>query len=266
MKDVSIVIPAFNEENYIFNLVKEAIQAGFRCIVVDDGSVDDTAKFATVAGARVVVMQSNVGNGAALRLGVTKAFDEGADVVVTLDGDGAHRVSDVADVVCVHRTGGADLTIGSRFLDRSMTVSMPTAKVDANAFARLLFNGAMGTLRTDVASGFRVIGRRALSQLASDLTFGWTFEFLNNCIRSGLCVLEAPIGVRYDAMDPWMTSRRELVNFLDYIFRECVEFGDFRQAMLTCLESETRFAVLGPEECFILHVVRESLKNLPLAA
>ena len=133
MKDVSIVIPAFNEENYIFNLVKEAIQAGFRCIVVDDGSVDDTAKFATVAGARVVVMQSNVGNGAALRLGVTKAFDEGADVVVTLDGDGAHRVSDVADVVCVHRTGGADLTIGSRFLDRSMTVSMPTAKVDANA-------------------------------------------------------------------------------------------------------------------------------------
>ena len=68
--------------------------AGYDVVVVDDGSSDRTRDLAAAAGAVVLRHPINLGQGAALQTGIEFALRQGADVVVTFDADGQHRVAD----------------------------------------------------------------------------------------------------------------------------------------------------------------------------
>lgn len=109
---VAIVIPAFNESGTIFSVVRAAQRFG-QCIVVDDGSSDDTAAIANEAGASVVVHARNAGYDSALNSGFAKAAELGCEVIVTLDADGQHDPSILAKLLA-HVEGGASLVVGVR--------------------------------------------------------------------------------------------------------------------------------------------------------
>ena len=87
---VALVIPALNEEKTIYEVVKESLKFGL-VVVVDDGSVDQTAKFAELGGAVVVSHEKNKGYDSALNSGFIKAESLGCEYIITLDADGQHN-------------------------------------------------------------------------------------------------------------------------------------------------------------------------------
>ena len=93
--DVTVVVPAFNEEARVAAVVSGLRREFGRVVVVDDGSPDHTAELARAAGAHVVRHPSNLGQGAALQTGFAYALtDPDMHHVITFDSDGQHRVED----------------------------------------------------------------------------------------------------------------------------------------------------------------------------
>ena len=155
---VFIVIPAYNEEKHIFEVVKGARKYG-KVIVVDDGSQDATAELAREAGALVLKLSRNKGKGYAMRVGARRALELGADAVVFMDGDGQHRPEDVpkfieglkhSEAVVSKRVGGGRMPLIKRIGNWGIV----------NMF-KLLFGSDPG----DMLSGFRAFRKDALEKV-----------------------------------------------------------------------------------------------------
>src|SRR6476660_8414847 len=116
---VYVVIPAYNEAPVVSRVVAEVGRAGYAVVVVDDGSRDATADAAHAAGAAVVSHPFNLGQGAALQTGIDYALAQEAEVIVTFDADGQHRVSDISRLTETLLREHADFALGSRFLGQA---------------------------------------------------------------------------------------------------------------------------------------------------
>src|SRR5262249_56656993 len=97
------VTPAYNEAPVVSRVVAELGRAGYAAVVVDDGSRDATADAAHAAGAAVVSHPFNLGQAAALQTGIDYALAQGAEVIVTFDAAGQHRVSDISRLTAALR-------------------------------------------------------------------------------------------------------------------------------------------------------------------
>jgi glycosyltransferase involved in cell wall biosynthesis len=162
--DTWVVIPVYNEEEVIGDVVAGVRSAFAQVVCVDDGSTDRSADVAAKAGARVVRHPVNLGQGAALQTGFEYALaDPSMQFVVTFDADGQHQISDAVGMVERLRAGEADVVFGSRFLDER---SSPT-------FAKkLVLRAAVGytnmttrTRLTDAHNGLRAIRRPVVERL-----------------------------------------------------------------------------------------------------
>jgi len=108
------VIPCFNEGGRVGEVVRGVREYVAHVIVVDDGSTDETASNAAVAGAEVRRHQLNRGKGAALRTGLARAGEQGFAWVLTMDGDGQHLPADVPALFDAAERAGAKLIVGNR--------------------------------------------------------------------------------------------------------------------------------------------------------
>lgn len=109
---VAIIIPALNEAKTVYEVVK-AVSLYGDVVVVDDGSSDDTARLATLAGASVVMHPQNLGYDAALNSGFREALSMGAEVLITVDADGQHNPS-LIELMVASIDSGADVVVGIR--------------------------------------------------------------------------------------------------------------------------------------------------------
>ncbi|HWQ45580.1 MAG TPA: glycosyltransferase family 2 protein, partial [Longilinea sp.] len=144
------IIPAYNEADHIAEVVKIA-KNYVPVLVVDDGSVDETAALAEGAGAEVIRQVPNQGKGSALRAGFLRALDLGCEAVVTLDGDGQHDPHEIEKFLQSFTARPADLIIGKRNFSH-----MPFSRRLANTTGRWLFTWAMGQPIPDNQSGYRL--------------------------------------------------------------------------------------------------------------
>src|SRR5215213_10029300 len=117
-----VVIAAFNEAAMIARVVAEVRRAGYRVVVVDDGSKDATAQVARAAGAIVIQHPFNLGQGAALQSGIDLALAKGAEVIVTFDADGQHSAADISRLAEALNEEKVDFVLGSRFLEASSNI------------------------------------------------------------------------------------------------------------------------------------------------
>ena len=116
--DTWVVIPVYNEEKVIGDVVAGVRRAFPQVVCVDDGSKDRSAEVAAKAGARVVRHPVNLGQGASLQTGFEYALaDPSMEFVITFDADGQHQIADAVGMVEKLRAGEADVVFGSRFLD-----------------------------------------------------------------------------------------------------------------------------------------------------
>src|SRR5687768_8104169 len=163
IRPVWVVIAAYNEASVIASVVTDVRRAGYRTVVVDDGSSDGTGAAALEAGAVVVRHPINLGQGAGLQTGISFALAEGADLIVTFDADGQHRAAEIAVLLDAMLRNGADFALGSRFLGRTLhqPLSRRILLLAATSFTRL----TTGLQVTDTHNGLRAMTRRGAGHI-----------------------------------------------------------------------------------------------------
>jgi polyprenyl-phospho-N-acetylgalactosaminyl synthase len=156
---IFIVIAAYNEGKSITKVIGGLRHAGYNnIVVVDDGSRDNTFDSAFNAGAITLRHIVNRGQGASLKTGIDYSLQNGADIIVTFDADGQHRVEDLKAMITPVLDGKYDMTLGSRFL---RNVKMPFFRRLTLKIAILVVWFFYGAKMTDAHNGFRVMSRKA---------------------------------------------------------------------------------------------------------
>ena len=211
VSDVLVVIPAFNEVESIGQVVDQVRTFGFQTLVVDDGSIDQTADVAHQYGANVVSLTLNSGVGGALRCGFRYAVENGFAAVIQCDADGQHLPSHLDDLVQATNRTDAHMMIGSRFGSEKTTHDPSLLRRFARWMLSKVAQRATKNIITDSTSGFRLIRQPLLGELAINLPayyLGDTFETVVVAGRAGYHVEE--IGV---AMVPRLHGRSSSGNF-----------------------------------------------------
>jgi glycosyltransferase involved in cell wall biosynthesis len=191
--DVLIVVPAYNEDATIAQVVTGIHSEGFSCVVVDDGSEDSTSLVAKNAGAIVLTLPFNAGVGGALRCGFRYAVENGFTAVIQCDADGQHQSHHFRDLIRTANENHADYVLGSRFLSAENTMDPHFVRRFAMWWLARVASRATGCKITDSTSGFRLIRRPLLDELAIHLPeyyLGDTFEALVVLGRAGYTVEE----------------------------------------------------------------------------
>lgn len=193
--NVSVIIPALDEEEAIGATVRGIPRAGIaEVIVVDNGSRDGTARVAADAGARVVV-EPRRGYGAACLAGIA-ALAGDTDVIVFMDGDASDDPGSFDALLAPIRAGRADLVVGSRSLGVAEPGSLTPQQRFGNALASRWLRVRYGLEATDLGP-FRAITRPALLRLGMrDTNYGWTVEMQIRAAKLGLRYAEVAVPYR----------------------------------------------------------------------
>ncbi len=190
--DVTVIIPARNEELTVGLVVRECLNYVATVIVVEGGSTDRTAEIATAAGARVV-RDRGLGKGAALRLGVDHVT---TPIVVFVDADGSHDPIDIPMLAAPIKAGLADHVTGSRLLGGSDELHGgfdEFLRLAGSAFITYMFNWRFGTRLSDSQNGFRAIRTdvfRRLNLRSRHTTI--EMEMISTTLAAGLRLAEVP--------------------------------------------------------------------------
>ena len=195
MSNVSVIIPALNEEEPIAGVVRECLATGLPndLIVVDNGSTDRTAQRAREAGARVV--SGPRGYGRACAAGV-RALSPDCQIVVFLDGDGSDVPAMMNKLVDPIACGAQDFVIGSRTRGQREPGSMNLQQILSGRIAGFILRLLYGVRYTDMCP-FRAIRRDALAKLdMREETYGWNLEMQMKAARAGVRILEIPVNHR----------------------------------------------------------------------
>lgn len=194
--NVSVIIPALNEEEPIAAVVRDCLATGLpgEVIVVDNGSTDRTADRARAAGAKVVA-EPVPGYGRACATGVG-ALSPACEIVVFLDGDGSDCPELMDQLVQPIVEEKQDFVIGSRTRGKREAGSMNFQQVFAGRVAGVLLRWLYGVRYSDMGP-FRAIRREALERLGmKEKTYGWNLEMQMRAPRAGLRILEIPVNHR----------------------------------------------------------------------
>lgn len=162
------IVPAFNESAAVAGVVRAIGEhaPGFDVLVVDDGSLDDTARVAAAAGARVARLPFNLGIGGAVQTGYVYAWEHGYEYAVQIDGDGQHDPGEVAALLDrIRSKPSVDMVYGTRFADKRSFRSSVARRAGIKLFASVL-SMVTGQKVTDPTSGFRLCNRRAIELFA----------------------------------------------------------------------------------------------------
>jgi len=212
-RDVSVIIPAYNEEAGIGSVVAAVLGGGSwrEVLVVDDGSTDGTAERARGAGARVVRHPYNKGNGAAVKTGVREAT---GDVVLLMDADGQHDPADAQRIVAP--VGVHDMVIGARSArDQDLVRAL------GNGVFKAVASWLTGRPIPDLTSGFRAARRDRLLEILHLLPNGFSYP-TTSCLaflKAGHNVAFEPIRARPRVSASKVKVTRDGVRFLLIIFK-----------------------------------------------
>jgi glycosyltransferase involved in cell wall biosynthesis len=223
---VCILIPAYNAEQTLGAVLEKIRPLKMDTIVVNDGSGDATKRTALEYGTHLLEHSSNLGKGAALRLGFQYVLQKDYQVVITLDADGQHDPSEIPSLLRIFQSIKPDILIASRAMefDRMTFLRRFWNRLGVKAVARLCHADI-----TDSQSGFRLIRTRILKEIPL-LTSGYEMELelLIKACKKGFSVLSVPtITPRVDGTEsshfrPVTDTWKECKLFLRMLFG----FGD----------------------------------------
>jgi glycosyltransferase involved in cell wall biosynthesis len=174
-KRIALLIPAYNEEASLDQVLSASKQYIAHIIVIDDGSNDKTGAIAQQHGVDLVVNERNCGKGACLLRGLSYAFAQGWEHVVTMDADGQHDPADLERLLRLCQQERQSVLTAARVLSVQNT---PRMRLWANKVADFFISWAAGTRLLDTQSGFRVYpqGVGKLMDKAKVGAEGFTFE------------------------------------------------------------------------------------------
>jgi len=192
---ISIIIPAFNEETLIgvtLSAIQEALkeeEESYEIIVVDDGSVDNTADVARKAGAQVITHERNLGYGKSLLSGFKQAR---GDIIVFFEANLSFNPQDIKKLI--KNVEEADLTIGSRYIQSAKKSQIPFYKALISKIRALMIYFSTSVKVTDPDSGFRAIHKEKLDRLhLESKDFSINYEMIAKAAKMGFKISEVPV-------------------------------------------------------------------------
>ncbi|MBW9221788.1 glycosyltransferase family 2 protein [Methanothermococcus sp. SCGC AD-155-C09] len=190
------LIPAYNEEKSIKTVISNIKDIVDGILVVDDGSNDNTAKYAKECEVEVIRFDKNRGKGAAIREGYNYFLSSNYDICIIYDADGQYRKEDILPVCKPIMEDGADIVVGSRFLGRytdGANINYKT-RILCNNIATLVTRIMSGLPTTDAQSGLVAINRYAAKVLDLEADrWGIHQEIIIRAGKKGLRYGEVPI-------------------------------------------------------------------------
>lgn len=214
---IFIVIPAFNEETVIEEVIGEINSAGYEnIIVVDDGSADETFSKAKETNAIALRHKINRGKGAATKTGIEAAKLLGAGIVVTMDADGQHDPADIQALIDPILSGDFDAVMGTRLLNPK---GMPGHKIAANKIGNFFTWLIYGLWVTDSQSGFRAYSKDAIHQINTHTDhYEYDSEVIYEIKKNRLKYKEVPIKVRYTDYSMGKVQKQGFANGLKTLY------------------------------------------------
>ena len=217
---ITVGIPAYNEEKNIAKIIVKLKKTVDQIIVCDDGSTDSTSEIAESLGATVVKHAKNSGYGMAIRSIFLKSREINADILVTLDADGQHKIEDINKIIKPVVDGEADISIGSRFL-KGDSNTPGYRKLGVKIITKVT-NSSLSEKITDAQSGFRAYNNKVLQSLTpADSGMGISTEILIKSSNLGLKIIEVPTEIQYEGdtstQNPVSHGTEVLMSTLKYI-------------------------------------------------
>jgi len=193
---VAAVIPAYNEEKHIGDVVRRTRHKLDNVLVVDDGSQDQTADRAREAGAEVIVHEQNRGKGETIKTGLRHWLDRQFDFVIILDADGQHRPEEIDRFVTAALSAEQPkMVLGTRMNDVS---SMPLVRRFVNRWMSKQISAVCGQEIPDTQCGFRLLHRQLIPELFGGAgRFDYETEMLIVASRKGFRIASVPISTVY---------------------------------------------------------------------
>lgn len=195
MKIIAL-IPVFNEESVIANVIRDTLHFVDEVIVCDDGSDDNSSAVATKAGATVIKHKENMGKGAALKSLFDYVKNKNFDYAVTIDGDGQFLPKEIPKLIDSIQKNNCDIVIGYRF-DNSK--EMPSYRKIGNKVLDKITNIASDLPFRDTQSGFRVYTKDAINSIQFQINgFGADAEILIDASNKNMKIGEEKVTVIYN--------------------------------------------------------------------
>ncbi|MDQ2823825.1 MAG: glycosyltransferase family 2 protein [Verrucomicrobiota bacterium] len=192
---IAAVIPAYQEQKHIGDVVRRTRQRLDHVLVVDDGSRDKTTEHAREAGAEVIIHPQNRGKGEAIKTGLRHWFDRQFTWVFILDADGQHRPEEIENFVSAALVDGASLLLGNRMKN---TKSMPLLRRIINRYMSNRISRVCGQNIPDTQCGFRMLHRHLIPELLGGTDrFDYETEMLIVASRKGFRIESVPISTVY---------------------------------------------------------------------
>jgi glycosyltransferase involved in cell wall biosynthesis len=188
-----VVIPAYNEDLRIGEVIQQVKSFTKNIIVIDDGSSDKTAEVVKNLGVTVFRHRINLGKGAAMKTGVEAAFLLGAEVVVLMDADGQHNPKYIPQFL-EKINEGYDIVFGSR----NFSFGVPLVRFLGNKFGSVLINLLFGIYRSDLLCGFMAFTKKTYLKIKWDSPrYGVETEIVVRTGKNKLKYTEVPIETIY---------------------------------------------------------------------
>jgi glycosyltransferase involved in cell wall biosynthesis len=197
-KNIFCVIPAFNEEATIYQVIKDVKKHLDNIVVVDDGSSDNTYNIAKSCNVKVLRHIINRGQGAALMTGNQFALRNRADIIVHFDADGQFNADEINQIIDPIIQGRADVVFGSRFLGKNSDLPVFKEKIIL-PLGRIVNKILIGKSLTDPQNGFRALSRKAAKLIEIDNDgMAHNSEIQYKTFKNKLRFSEVPVTVKYN--------------------------------------------------------------------
>jgi glycosyltransferase involved in cell wall biosynthesis len=222
----AVIIPVYNHEQRIGEVIGQALKLGLPLFVIDDGSTDSTPKIIRdIPGISVLRHPVNLGKGAALCTGFAAAVEQGCDWAITIDGDGQHLPEDATSLLRAVGEGRRIIVVGRR--QGMVGKNVPWTSRFGRGFSNFWVWAAGGPLITDSQSGFRLYPLPEALHLEVKATrYQFEVEVLVRAKQRGIETVEAPVRVVYQAKGervshfrPWLDFRRNSATFSRLIWQ-----------------------------------------------
>ena len=214
---VLAIIPAYNEEDSIASTVDElkATAPGCDYLVVNDGSSDATERICRERGIRHVTHPVNLGLTGGFQTGCRYALAHDYDAVIQFDADGQHMPDYIDPMISEMEASGADIVIGSRFVDEEKPVS---ARMAGSRLITGIIRLTCGRTIKDPTSGMRLFNRSMFEQFARRFDFGPEPDSIAYLMRHGAKVSEMQVQMRErQAGESYFNAWKSIV----YMARTC---------------------------------------------
>lgn len=200
---VTVVSPAYNEQDRIGDVVSSCLKYVDSVIVVNDASVDETGKEAAEAGAVVVTHEKNKGLSGAINSGISKAKELGFDCVVIVAGDGQHEAKEIPRLLEPIKSGVADIVLSTRLIEgKNKDSEMPVYREIGNRMFTWLINSTTRLNVTDALCGMKALSRKAMDlDISRANRFEHEIVSLYEVKKNKLRIKEVPIKALYHSTD-----------------------------------------------------------------